>query len=660
MKISIIIPCFNAIDKIGRCFASLRAIDLAPDEYEVLFIDDCSTDGTHELTQLACKEHPNWRALRLEKNSGSPSQPRNFGINESKGEYLYFLDCDDEIIPHALAKLLTIAEHSNACLIRSELLMDNGRERKRMNQIPEWMDSLSLNKRRELIITKTSTVPTSFVKRSLLQEYKIRWPEHLRMGEDSVFLAEVLLRSKVIEFLPEPTYVYYKVPSLTPASTQLYGKRELQDHVEVWERVQSLLKPQGVDYLKGRLEVGLRVALDSLIFRNRGNIDVECFNSFRNFISKNWVYVEKIKWRKRHSDIILSVKNNNFDSFKKHCRPRLLISGYDLKFIKDAVPDLERYFEIRFDEWTGHETHNESKSKVLLDWAELIWCEWLLKNAEWYMNNKKSYQKLVIRMHRMELSRNHGERLDGDKIDAVITVSPLFFERLLERYPNIPRNKVRLIPNYVRVNDYKTEWHNDRLFTLGMIGILPSKKGFCRALEILNKLRSIDKRFRLEIFGRKPEELPWILRDDKEMSYFKKCEEYIKINELSQSINYNGHVDIKKGLADRHVGYVLSMSDSDFGLPGFESFHLAVADSFASCGLSMVRNWPGAEYLWNKKYIFNNDDSICDCILNYSSNKSLFQSDASQARREVQSLYSHENFIESIVGVYREMMWYKF
>ncbi|WP_304351575.1 glycosyltransferase [Comamonas testosteroni] len=656
MKISIIIPSFNATDKIGRCFASLRAINMARDDYEVLFVDDCSSDGTHELTQKACLTEPNWRALRLENNSGSPSRPRNFGIDAAKGKYLYFLDCDDELLPDALTQLLDLARSTNACIIRSELLSDNGRDRRRMNQIPDWENCSTLDKKREVIITRTSTVTNSFVKREILLQHGIRWPEHLRMGEDTIFLAEVLSHSQCIEYLRTPTFVYYKLPSLTPSSTQRYGRRELYDHLQVWTRVQQIMLPLGIDYLKGRLPVGLRVALESLIFRNRGDVDEACFHKFHEFVSSNWSVIGQFSYAKRFSELLQTVNIGDYSRFCKLCRPRLLIAGHDLKFICDAVPALEENFDIRFDEWKGHELHDENQSKALLDWAEYIWCEWLLKNAEWYALNKKPHQKLVVRMHRMELSRKYGECTNMNNVDAVLAVSPLFFEKLLERYPNIPRHKARMIPNYVRVDEYRTDWHPSRLHTLGVIGILPSQKGFRRALEILRELRTKDQRFKLEVFGRNPEELPWIARDAKEMAYFQDCEKFIQQNELSEAIHFNGHVDIKQALAERRVGYILSVSDSDFGIPGFESFHLAVADAFASRGVAFVRPWPGSEYLWEKKYIIENEQKIVENILSISRKESEFQSMAEEGRSAIKLNFSLERFKMSVVDLYREFL----
>lgn len=655
MKISVIIPSFNAVDKIGRCFASLRAIEMDVSEYEMLFIDDCSTDGTYELTQRVCAEQPNWHSLRLERNSGSPSRPRNHGIEAARGDYIYFLDCDDELLPNALSKLLELAQRTDACIVRSELLAEDGRARKCMNQVPGWDDAQTTSQRRELIITRTSTVTNSFVKRRLLMQHRIRWPEHLRMGEDSVFLAEVLARAECIEYLAEPTFVYFKLPSLTPSSTQRYGRRELGDHLQVWATVQNLMRPLGIDYFKGRLPVGLRVALESLIFRNRGDVDEATFRLFHEFVAANWALIGSFSYTSRLKDLLNCINDGDFIRFRNRCRPRLLIAGHDLKFISDAVPALEEHFEIRFDEWKGHELHDEKQSKELLGWAEYIWCEWLLKNAEWYAEHKRPEQRLVVRMHRMELGRSHGERLDMDKVDALIAVSPLFFERLLERYPNIPRHKVRLIPNYVRFDEYRTDWHPDRLYTLGIIGILPSRKGYHRALEVLASLRAKDCRFRLEVFGKHPEELPWIARDAKEMAYFKDCEQFIQKHNLQEAVHFNGHVDITQALADRRVGYVLSVSDSDFGFPGPESFHLAVADGFAAGGLSLVRNWPGAEYIWPKDFIFSNEKETVNRILFFCASDKIYGSTSTLGKSLINDRYTLAQFINSFTTIYQEI-----
>ena len=140
------------------------------------------------------------------------------------------------------------------------------------------------------------------------------------------------------------------------------------------------------------------------------------------------------------------------------------------------------------------------------------------------------------------------------------------------------------------------------------------------------------------------------------MAYFKDCENFIQQNHLQDAVNFTGHVDIKKALAERRVGYVLSVSDSEFDFPGPESFHLAIADSFAAHGLSFVRNWPGAEYLWESKYIYFDDKDLVNRILDYSSNSTAFQVDALAGSDSIKSNYSLDIFKNSIVDLYNEFL----
>ena len=655
MLVSFVIPCFNAIDKIGRCMASLERLKFDPKQYEVLFIDDCSTDGTDDLIRKACANVEHWHFIQLEKNSGSPSRPRNKGIEKARGKYIYFLDCDDEILPDALTELTQLGEKTQACVIRSELFMDDGRQCKRMNQIDAWHGGLSRKERAELIIQNQSTVPTSLVSAELLKKHDIRWAEHLRMGEDTVFLAKILAHAEVIEYLASPTYVYFKIPSMTPASTQCYGRRELTDHLEVWSTTQELLEPLGISYIETRLNIGLKVAIEYLIFRNRGDVDYVAFSSFSKFVNHYWSILEKFNYSKRISDILASVKSGSYSVFLSLTKPRLLVAGYDFKFIKDATPELSKHFDIRFDEWKGHAIHDETQSRECLKWAEYIWCEWLLGNAEWYAKHKKSHQRLVVRMHRMELERDHGSNMNINKVDAVVAVSTYFLERLLEKYPNIPRHKARLMHNYVRVDDYDTTWHPDRLFTLGIIGILPSRKGYKKALEILKELKKHDKRFNLKVFGKRAEDLDWVAKNQTEMKYFADCQNFIEENHLQESVEFVGHVDIKKELARKKVGYVLSVSDPDLDFPGPESFHLAIADGFAGGGVSLVQHWPGAEYIWLEDFVVKSRDELVSKLIQLQEGYLDFSENSRLGMRFLKENYDISSFVLNVKNLFLEI-----
>lgn len=97
--ISVIVPVYNAVEFIERCLQSL--FNQSYKNFEVILIDDCSTDDTIATTQNIINRAPSFlqgkiKFLKNEKNSGQ-SFSRNRGIDAATGEWLYFMDSDDEI-----------------------------------------------------------------------------------------------------------------------------------------------------------------------------------------------------------------------------------------------------------------------------------------------------------------------------------------------------------------------------------------------------------------------------------------------------------------------------------------------------------------------------------------------------------------------------------
>lgn len=672
-SVSLVIPCHNARGKIGRCLASLRRIDLPPEDYEVLFIDDRSSDGSFEALEAQCAQEPNWRLLRMEANSGSPSGPRNLGARAARGAYLFYLDCDDEILPDALRVHLERARQTRADIVRGYLLAETGEGRRAMNRLTAWSEALSKAERIKLMIGKQSSTVCSLIRAELLREAGLSWREDLRMGEDTLFLASVLAAAERIEYVDHPTYVYVKTPGFTPSSTQSYGARELRDHLEVWRGATRLLRPLGLDYVALRLQVGLTTALRSMIFLNRGDVGPELVAEFAAFLEENAQAVAKFSLSPRHLELVELARAGSFEAFRAACRPRLVIAGYDLKFIQSLIPRLEEFYEIRLDLWTGHDRHHEAASRAALDWAELIWCEWLLGNAVWHARHKKPHQILIARMHRFELERAFGDRIEADKLDAVVAVSTLFLERLLERFPAIPRRKARLLQNFVDSDAYVQVQGEERRFRLGMIGVLPSRKGLARGLSVLARLRREDPRYALDVYGKAPQELAWLANDPQEMAYYQACSAYIAREGLAEAVRFRGHVDIRSALACDGVGVVLSLSDSEQDVtergltkdageavgrsfPGPESFHLAVADAFAAGGVGLIRAWEGADFIWPARFILPDEAAIVARILSWREAPQAYLDEARAGADFVRERYGVEKFLQGFRALFRQAL----
>lgn len=104
VKVSVVVPVYNPGAHIEECVASLLRQSLPPDEYEVIFVDDGSTDGTGErLDELAAAD-PRVRVFHQE-NSGWSGRPRNVGIAAARGTYVMFVDNDDHLGDEALERM---------------------------------------------------------------------------------------------------------------------------------------------------------------------------------------------------------------------------------------------------------------------------------------------------------------------------------------------------------------------------------------------------------------------------------------------------------------------------------------------------------------------------------------------------------------------------
>ena len=114
MKISIVIPVYNVAPYIGDCIRSVMH-QTWQGPLECIFVDDCGTDNSMEIVRSIIEENQGnieFKIIRHKENRGL-SAARNTGIAAATGDYVYFLDSDDEITPdciEALAAPITASE----------------------------------------------------------------------------------------------------------------------------------------------------------------------------------------------------------------------------------------------------------------------------------------------------------------------------------------------------------------------------------------------------------------------------------------------------------------------------------------------------------------------------------------------------------------------
>lgn len=296
-------------------------------------------------------------------------------------------------------------------------------------------------------------------------------------------------------------------------------------------------------------------------------------------------------------------------SFQKD-KIRVVFAGHDLKFLRMAITACEAspQLEVKIDNWKGHATHDEKKSQILLDWADVIFCEWGLGNAVWYSKHKKQHQKLIVRMHLQERETEHPANYTMDNIDQIIAISPYIFEEF-HRVCNIPREKMTMIYNMIDTAQYCRKKTVDSRYNIGVCGILPSRKRLDLTLDILEKLWQKDKRYRLYVKSRMPQDLPWLMQREDEKKYYDSVFQRIEDAPWKDAVTFDEHGD---DVAEwmKKIGFMLSTSD-------FESFHLAPMEGMASGSVPCVLHWPGAETIYPKEHIFETTDAIAEYIRVY-------------------------------------------
>lgn len=112
-KVSVIIPSYNVEDYID---ATILSVMKNSTEFEIIIVDDFSTDRTYEIASMYAGKHPHITVVRNEGNLGA-GVARNVGMEIATGEYLYFLDADDILADGALDELVPVIDKSGADLI---------------------------------------------------------------------------------------------------------------------------------------------------------------------------------------------------------------------------------------------------------------------------------------------------------------------------------------------------------------------------------------------------------------------------------------------------------------------------------------------------------------------------------------------------------------
>lgn len=212
MDYSFIIPVYNCKAYLPACVASIQAIQ-APN-YEILLIDDGSTDGSDKLCDELAANYPEIRVIH--QANGGASAARNRGIREAQGSKLIFIDADDSIDSAALAAVLSDPRSSQVDFIILGLSFDYYKSGKcyRQDSIFFSQDGILSKQIWGRLFTELykhnvlSSMCTKVFKRAILSEHHLKLRTDMFLYEDLEFVLRYLQYCGDIWNVPQAIYHY--------------------------------------------------------------------------------------------------------------------------------------------------------------------------------------------------------------------------------------------------------------------------------------------------------------------------------------------------------------------------------------------------------------------------------------------------------------------
>ena len=119
MKVSVVMPAYNAAQYIEQSVKALLKQTLR--DFEIIVVDDCSTDATWTILKTLSSEDKRLRVFRLQENSGSAKYPRDYAVSQALSPWICWIDSDDIVPDDYLERLCTRQQETQADLVCSTM-----------------------------------------------------------------------------------------------------------------------------------------------------------------------------------------------------------------------------------------------------------------------------------------------------------------------------------------------------------------------------------------------------------------------------------------------------------------------------------------------------------------------------------------------------------
>ena len=260
-KFSLIIPVYNVETYLRECLDSI--LRQSVEEWEAIVIDDGSSDRSGVIAdEYAAKDS---RITVIHQENQGVSIARNRGLEKAKGQWIWFIDSDDYIVPNALSVLVPAIQSIKCDTIFFGL-------QHCYNGVIEDRDLLvdfifDRSKQEFLQTVHCYTNPTMLFSRSIIEKYKLRFTPGLRMAEDLEFQYKYLIHSNRLLQIPEYLYVYQHRDGSATTNSQS-AINNVKDCFQVAKNLQNYIAVKAIDeeiWLSTRIRQLLKSAIQSSV-----------------------------------------------------------------------------------------------------------------------------------------------------------------------------------------------------------------------------------------------------------------------------------------------------------------------------------------------------------------------------------------------------------
>lgn len=225
MRFSIVIPVYNVKDYLEKCVQSVLAQGCA--DYEIILVDDGSTDGSSALCDILAAHHPE-RIRVIHKPNGGLGDARNVGLEHALGEYLVFLDSDDYIDPSMLEELSQQVDKTHADIITFGFAVDNNGDTSQIIIDPLPEDRIfTLADTPQLLLALPNAWNRIYTRRLFL-ETGIRYPGRV-WYEDIRTTTKLFAQAKSVVSVHRPYYYYVVRENSITRNKNIARNREIID-----------------------------------------------------------------------------------------------------------------------------------------------------------------------------------------------------------------------------------------------------------------------------------------------------------------------------------------------------------------------------------------------------------------------------------------------